>query len=77
MLGVKYEELYDVPPGGFKPNSLGSSSSHRYDSDLEVGAGNGDRRWSMWTSVRGALPRRHHNYALVPGDQHESINGGA
>jgi ankyrin repeat protein len=77
VLSVKYEELYDVPPGGFKPNSLGSSSSHRYDSDLEVGAGNGDRRWSMWTSVRGALPRRHHNYALVPGDQHESINGGA
>jgi hypothetical protein len=79
-LGVKYEDLYDIPPGGFKP-SLRGSSHQRTDSDLESGGGGSlsSRRWSMWSSVKRSLPRRGggaHEYSLLPGDQNHAGEDG-
>lgn len=70
VLGVKYEELYDVPPGGFKPLRFGDTHQS-HDADVEDGAGSmGDRRWSMWNRVKSSLPRPNGEYTLIPGDQH-------
>ncbi|UZJ51434.1 hypothetical protein CBS101457_000754 [Exobasidium rhododendri] len=81
ILGVKYEELYDIPSGGFMPNSRGgvgvSSHQRSRSMDLEVGGGGGgssNRRWSMWSSVKRSLPRRSHEYSLLP-DNHNLPDG--
>lgn len=65
-LGVRYEQLYDVPSGGFKPVAeAGQIRFGLYDLDgatasggVSSDAGEGhSRRWSMWTSVKNSLPR--------------------
>ncbi|MCO5589816.1 hypothetical protein L7F22_043785 [Adiantum nelumboides] len=65
-LGVRYEQLYDVPSGGFKPVAeAGQIRFGLYDLDgatasggvsSDTGEGH-SRRWSMWTSVKNSLPR--------------------
>lgn len=81
-LGVRYEELYDVPPGGFKPVAEagqirfglfdldGATASGGVSSDTNEGQGH-SRRWSMWTSVKNSLPRMSNargDYAPVQHD---------
>lgn len=72
-LGVRYEELYDVPVGGFRTRrdrergEPGSISGGRVEGGSSQGAGGAQRRWSMWAGLkRGfeATPRRG-GYELV------------
>ncbi|KAK0559065.1 palmitoyltransferase akr1 [Tilletia horrida] len=75
-LGVRYEELYDIPPNGF-----GNQPAHPDDHDEDEGPSyrsGSRRRWSMWGAIRsggagagsgqpsaGAGQRRG-EYSLVP-----------
>lgn len=78
-LGVRYEELYDVPPGGFKPVAeAGQIRFGLFDVDgagasggVEADRSGHSRRWSMWSSVKRSLPRMTNargEYAPVQGD---------
>lgn len=80
-LGVRYEELYDVPPGGFEPVAqAGQIRFGLFDLDGATASVNAgpeqqqsaqSRRWNMWTSVKRSLPRMTNNrgeYVPVQGD---------
>ncbi|KAE8259258.1 hypothetical protein A4X13_0g1138 [Tilletia indica] len=80
-LGVRYEELYDVPPMGFGNQPVHHDDNDEGDEDEEgMNARRGSRRrWSMWGAVRnagrggrggeggsGSRPGQS-EYSLVPG----------
>ncbi|KDN46635.1 ankyrin [Tilletiaria anomala UBC 951] len=54
-LGVRYEELYDIPVGGFQSSSYASASAVRLPDDGPGGTG---RRWSMWSGLKQGLGGR-------------------
>lgn len=83
-LGVRYEELYEVPAGGFHPvqqsagsffgiTLLGPDGEPANESN-DASQQHVSRRWSMWSSVARSLPRMTNargDYALVQGNADE------
>ncbi|EPQ26387.1 uncharacterized protein PFL1_06035 [Pseudozyma flocculosa PF-1] len=71
-LGIRYERIYDVPPGGFTRG--GGRAAGALGGDLEAGMGGlggwddgagqpkERKRWSMWQNLRG----KRDGYALLP-----------